>query len=141
MSSHVNNMISPQAALIYAMVLVSAADNAMPDHELQRIGTIVKTWPAFNGYDAEKLTDTARECAVILQTGHGLDRVLSLIGAALPSHLVETAYLLACDIALNDGKLPFEEMRILQKLRQTLGLDRLVAGALERAISARHARA
>jgi tellurite resistance protein len=141
MATHVNNTISPQSALIYTMVLVAAADNDMPDRELKRIGTIVKTWPAFHDYDAEQLTETARECAIILQTAHGLDRVLTLIKSTLPSHLLETAYYMACDIALNDGRLPFEEMRILQKLRQVLGLDRLVAGALERAVSARHARA
>src|SRR5262249_41792636 len=125
----------------YTMVIVAAADNDMPDRELQRIGTIVKTWPAFHDFDLNTLTETARECAVILQTSNGLDRVLSLIKSTLPSHLVETAYYMACDIALNDGRLPFEEMRILQKLRHTLALARLVAGALERAVSARHAKA
>jgi tellurite resistance protein len=141
MTAHITNAISPQAALIYTMVLVAAADSEMPDRELHRIGTIVQTWPAFQGFDAKRLTDTARECAVILQTANGLERVLSVIKANLPAHLLETAYFMACDIALNDGRLPFEEMRILQKLRQNLGLDRLVAGALERAVSARHARA
>lgn len=141
MSTQVNNRISPQSALIYTMVLVAAADSDMPDHELHRIGTIVQTWPAFRDFDAETLTDTARECAVILQTADGLERILAVIKSNLPANLLETAYFMACDIALNDGRLPFEEMRILQKLRSTLGLDRLVAGALERAVSARHARA
>jgi tellurite resistance protein len=132
--------ISPHAALIYTMIIVSAADRAMPDSELRRIGQIVQIWPVFRDYDPEKLTETSKECAVILQTDDGLDRVLSLIRASIAPHLRETAYLLACDVAAVDRRVPFVESRILARIRYALELDHLVAAALERAISARHAR-
>jgi len=138
--AHTDALVSPHAALIYAMILVSASDRSMPDMELRRIGQIVQNWPVFRDYDPNQLTDTSRECAVLLQTENGLDRVLGLIRTAVPLHLRETAYLLACDVAVVDGRVPFAESRILTRLRQALDIDHLVAAALERAISARHAR-
>jgi hypothetical protein len=131
--------VSPHAAMIYAMILVSAVDRKMPDHELRRIGQIVQLWPVFRGYDPEELTSTAKECALLLQLDDGLDRVLRLIGTSVPPHLRETAYLLACDVAAVDRSVPFVESRLLARLRYTLEIDHLVAAALERGISARHA--
>jgi tellurite resistance protein len=132
--------VSPHAAMIYAMILVSAVDRRMPDQELRRIGQIVQIWPVFRDFDPEQLPSTSQECAVLLQTDDGLDRVLALIGSSIPLHLRETAYLLACDVAAIDGAVPFVESRLLARIRHALGIDHLVAAALERAISARHAR-
>lgn len=136
--THAN--VSPHAAMIYTMILVSAVDRNMPDNELRRIGQIVQIWPVFRDFDPDLLTETAQECAVLLQTDDGLDRVLSLIRASVPSHLRETTYLIACDVAAVDGRVPFVESRILARIRYALEIDHLVAAALERAISARHAR-
>jgi tellurite resistance protein len=132
--------VSPHEAMIYAMILMSAVDRKMPDFELRRIGQIVQIWPVFRDYDPEELPGTAQECAVLLQTDDGLDRVLALIRSSVPHHLRETAYLLACDVAAIDGALPFLESRLLARIRQALDIDHLIAAALERAISARHAR-
>jgi tellurite resistance protein len=132
--------VSPHEAMIYAMILMSAVDRKMPDFELRRIGQIVQIWPVFRDYNPDDLPSTAQECAVLLQTDDGLDRVLALIRSSVPHHLRETAYLLACDVAAIDGALPFLESRLLQRIRQALDVDHLIAAALERAISARHAR-
>jgi hypothetical protein len=132
--------VSPYAAMIYAMILVSAVDRRMPDHELRRIGQIVQFWPVFRNYNPEELPSTAQECAVLLQTDGGLDRVLALINSSIPPHLRETTYLIACDVAAIDNAVPMLESRLLARIRHALGIDHLVAAALERAISARHAR-
>jgi tellurite resistance protein len=131
--------VSPHAAMIYTMILVSAVDRKMPDFELRRIGQIVQIWPVFRDFDPEELPATSQECAVLLQTDDGLDRVLALIRSSVPHHLRETTYLLACDVAAIDGTIPFLESRLLARLRQALDIDHLIAAALERAISARHA--
>jgi tellurite resistance protein len=132
--------VSPHAAMIYAMILVSAVDRRMPDEELRRIGQIVQFWPVFRNFDPENLPGTAQECAVLLQTDDGLDRVLALINSSIPAYLRETAYLIACDVAAIDNAVPMLESRLLARIRHALGIDHLVAAALERAISARHAR-
>jgi tellurite resistance protein len=134
-------MISPHAAIIYTLVMVSAADRNMKTAELTQIGRFVTQLPAFADYDAGRIVETAQECAVMLQVENGMERTLAQVAAALPPHLRETAYLLACEVAAIDERIPLEEMRMLQKIRQALDLDRLTSAALERATQARLATA
>ncbi len=130
-------MISHHAALIYIMVIVAAVDRDMKDSELHLIGDRTKDLPVFGGYDRKKLIETAQECAVILNAKDGLDHVLDLAAKALPPHLRETAYLLACETAAIDRKVPFLESALLDRIRKALRLDHLTAAAMERATSAR----
>lgn len=133
-------MLSHHTALIYTMVLVSAADGEMTDAELATIGKIVRTLPVFADYDPEQLPKTAADCAEILAADQGLETVLKLIAQSLPEKLRETAYALACDVAAADLVADQEELRLLMLLRHELGVDRLSAAAIERGARARHAR-
>lgn len=131
-------MLDHHSALIYAMVLASAADTAMTDAELRTIGDIVMHLPIFADYDSTKnLTKTLATCADLLQKENGLDQALKEIKAALPPRLRETAYAVACDVVASDGEASQEELRFLEMLRERLPIDRLVAGAIERAARAR----
>lgn len=132
--------LNPQAALIYVMVVASAADASMSDAELHVIGDIVRTLPVFKGFQDDKIITVARECSVILQEPEGLSAVLGLVKEALPANLRETAYALALDIVLTEAPVYAEENRVLQRLKSALGIDRLVAAALEKAAVVRHAR-
>ncbi len=131
-------MLQPNTALIYTMVLMSAADGDMTDAELGRIGDSVRTLPAFAGYDDQQLASEAEACAEELGGADGLERVLDLITSALPARLGETAYALACDIAAADENVAQEEARLLELLRHRLDLDRLTAAAIERGARARY---
>lgn len=131
-------MIDHHAALIYTMVLVSAADREMTDSELQTIGDIVRHLPVFSDYDQGKLAETSRDCAELLNNEDGLDRVLDVILASLPEKLRETAYALACDVAAADGEVSQEELRLLEMLRHSLPVGRLPAAAIERGTKARY---
>ena len=133
-------MLDPQAALVHLMVMVAAADSDMTDRELMAIGNEVRHLPVFDGFDNNRLTDVAREVSDILQVADGLERSLSMIKSALPSSLLETAYFMACDIIAADGAASQEELRLLEMIRHTLEIDRLVASAIERGVRARHAR-
>ncbi len=133
--------ISHHTALIYIMVLVSAADREMTDAEIRTIGEDVQRLPVFADYDIDMLPAAAADCASLLdEEAEGLDTVLGLVQDALPEKLRETAYVLACDIAAADGKLSQEELRLLQMIRHRLDLERLHSAAIERAARARHAR-
>ena len=131
--------IAPETALIYVMVTMSAVDSAMSDNELRTIGGIVKHLPVFRHFDTERLIPVARECASILQEDGGLDAVFGLVKDALPPHLRETAYAVAVEIASADLSVGQEELRLLQLLRDTLGIEKLIAAAIERVARARHA--
>lgn len=129
--------ISSHAALIYVMVIVSAADGAMNDTELRTIGDLTRDLPCFRGFDQEKLIPIARDCSAILQEDDGLAAVLGLVREALPDYLRETAYWLALEISVCDNAVHEEEKRIVQTLRHALELERLVTSALERGVRAR----
>ncbi|OLP58301.1 Tellurite resistance protein TerB [Xaviernesmea oryzae] len=126
-----------QEALVYVMVMVSAADAVMSDPELKRIGHIVRALPIFADFDDDRLVAAARECAVLISGPEGLDITLEVVREALPGQLCETAYALGAELAAADGHFKREEMRLLDMLRERLGLDRLVCAALERAAIAR----
>ncbi|MGH6717704.1 MAG: tellurite resistance TerB family protein [Alphaproteobacteria bacterium] len=133
--------IDHHSALIYTMIVVAASDRDLRDAELRRIGDIVRGLPAFADFDENELPTVARQCAAMLADRDGLDTMLTVIDQALPARLKETAFALACEIAVIDHRLGREELRILELLREGLGLDRLVAAAIERGCRARHATA
>jgi tellurite resistance protein len=132
------NTISPQAALVYVMVVVSAADGAMHDREVEVIGDLTRRLPIFQGFDADRLGATVADCSDILQEPEGLSAVLGLVAEALSEPLRETAYWLALETALSDRRVALEEVRVIETLRRALGLDKLVAAALERGARARY---
>jgi tellurite resistance protein len=130
-------MIDHHAALIYTMVLVSAADQNMSDAELRIIGDNVRDLPVFADYDRAGLTQTLNECAEMLGHDDGLEEAFTKVKAALPKHLRETAYAMACDVAAADGEATQEELRVLEMIRDRMQIDRLVAAAIERGTRAR----
>jgi hypothetical protein len=130
--------ISPQAALVYVMVVVAGADGSMSEPELRAIGELTQTLPVFKGFDEDHLIRVSQECASILTEQDGLDAVLGLVRDNLPEHLRETAYWVALELALTDRRVMLEEIRVLELLRRALGIDRLSAAALERGARARY---
>ena len=133
-------MIDHHTALIYTMVMVSAADRDMTDPELQTIGDVVQHLPVFRDYDPSNLTKVAQDCAGLLNDPDGLDKALDMIADALPDRLRETAYALACDVAAADEKVKQEELRLLELLRHGLNINRLKAAAIEYGTGARYAK-
>jgi tellurite resistance protein len=124
-------------ALIYTMVIVSAADSDMPDAELRVIGDIVEDLPVFRDFDRSELPRVLNDCTELIGREDGLEETLKVIRTALPAKLRETAYAIACDLVAADGEASQEELRILELIRDRLKLDRLVAVAIERAARAR----
>ena len=131
--------IDHHSALIYGMVLVSAADGKMTDEELMAIGDIVRKFPIFRGFDQENLIAVAQQCTRVLNTnGNGLHAVLKLIHEGLPERLRETAYAAAVEVAAIDDKINREEARVLELIRDELRIDRLASAAIEHSAQVRH---
>jgi len=130
-------MTDHHGALIETMFLVAAADSHITDAEINIIEDIVGHLPIFRDYDRGRLSQTLEVCTEILGQEDGLESGLTSIRAALPPKLRETAYALGCDVVAADGEATVEEIRILELLRDRLGIDRLIASAIERGAAAR----
>ncbi len=130
--------LTPQQALIYAMITTSAVDRKISDDELARIGSIVEQMPLFEGFNHDWLVNEAQECGRQLSKPDGLKAVLDIIFEALPEKLHETAYVFAAEVAATDLRVRVEETRFLEMLADRLKLDKLTCAALERAAKARH---
>ena len=127
-----------QEALICAMVLMGASDRSISDAELGMMSRLVQELPVFADFNAGEIEVVTEAVLRLLDQSDGLDRATVMIRDALPPRLRETAYLLACEVAAADGDATQEELQFLQDLRIALDLDRLVAGAIERAAKARY---
>ncbi len=131
------SIISPETALVYTMVTVSASDGNMTDSELTRMTGLVGYTPAFQNYNLERLRQDTSSCIEILQSEEGLDAVLGLVEEAVPDSHMDLVYGLACEVAASDGTLTQEELRLLEMIRHYFNLDRLTAAAIERSVAAR----
>lgn len=131
-------MATHHEGLIYTMVLASACDGEMTDREINTIGQLVQTLPAFVEFNEDELPDVTRKCAEYLADEEGLADTLDFIRDALPAKLRETAYAVAVDIVAADAEANQEELRMLEMIRHRLDIDRLSAAAIERGARARH---
>ncbi len=128
--------LSAQDALIHLMVTAAASDEAISSNELERIQSLVERTPVFAGFDQSRLEGVANACVDVINS-EGLDAALDAATAVLPHKLQDTAYALAVEIAVVDLKLPQEELRLLEMIRDRLTIDRLVTAAIEASARAR----
>lgn len=133
--------LSPQDALVAVMIAVAVADAQMKDSELATITGIVDHLPVFIGYDKDRITEVSGLVGDIFDDEDGIDALVGLVEAALPDHLCETAYAIACDVAAADGTVAMTELKLLEILRHDLSVGRLAAAAIERGARARYQRA
>ncbi len=130
--------LTPQDALVAMMIATSASDERIRTTELVTIERIVNHLPVFADYDQERIREVAGEVFDLFAEEDGLDRLFELVRQTLPDRLWETAYALACDVAVSDGMLGEAELRMLEEIRHELKVDRLHAAAIERGARARH---
>ena len=130
--------MSPHSALIHVMVLVACADKEMTEQEVILMSEMIRILPIFRDYDVDgALARDAESCLGYLEKDDGVDILMQDVAGALPPRLGETAYALACDVAAADGDVSQVELEILMIIRQTLGVGRLPAAAIERGARAR----
>ena len=119
--------LTPQDCLVAMMVAVSASDENMRTSELLKIQSAVNNLPIFGTYDFDRIKTVSQVVLDLFEQVDGLDALFGLIRDNLPERLYESAYAMACDVAVADGKLPEAELRILEEMRYELDIDRLHA--------------
>lgn len=139
MSEITHSMTAPDC-LVAMMVAVSASDENLRTSELVTIERIVNHLPVFDGYDQDRIRIVSQTVFDLFGEEDGLDALFGLIRDNLDGRLYETAYALACDVAVADGELKDSEIRLLEEMRFELNISRLSAAAIERGARARHMR-
>lgn len=129
--------LDPQEALVCTMVLVAAADGGLTDREIGAMVGLVQSLPVFRDFSSERLKVATDTAVSLLGEADGLAHAARLISAALDPRLRETAYALACDVIASDQNARQTELEMLALVRKELGIDPLVAHALERGARAR----
>ncbi|MCI5046672.1 MAG: tellurite resistance TerB family protein [Aquisalinus sp.] len=130
--------LTPQEAIIYLMVMISASDGTIRESELRTIGRVVRSFPLFSEQDEAQLVETSEACGKLMSSDGGLHKVLAAAEAALPAHLAETAYAAAVDVVTADEELDPTEIRVLELIRNALSVSDDGAQAIEQAARARH---
>ncbi len=137
-------------ALVLTMVLVAVADEGISDREIGIMAGQVQTLPAFHEFTASQLSGVTEAAVQLLNEEDGLAHAGALIRNALSPKLRETAYALACEVIAGGGQgigkgvgraaTNGQALDMLDFVRGELGLDSLVANAIERGIRARYQR-
>ncbi|MFN3614065.1 MAG: tellurite resistance TerB family protein, partial [Rubrimonas sp.] len=109
-----------QDGLAAVMVLTAAADASMTDAERDIVAGIVALLPVFRGFPEGRFGQISDVVVQMLTEEDGVDQILTMLEEALPDHLRDTAYALACDVAAADGAAGTEELRLLEILRDRL---------------------
>jgi hypothetical protein len=123
------------------MVLVAAADGGITDREIGVMSGQVQTLPAFQDFTTDQLVSVTDAAVGLLRQENGLTQAGHRIRSALPPKLRETAYALACEVVAGDQPIKRPSLEMLDFVREELGLDPLIAIAIERGVRARHQRA
>ncbi len=131
--------LDPQEALICTMVLVAAADGAgISDREIGVMSGLVQTLPIFHDVSSDRLRHATEAAIGLLREEDGLNHAARLITAALEPRLRETAYALACEVVAASARANQALLEMLEFVMAELGVDPLVAAAIERGARARH---
>ena len=125
-------MLSPQEALVYAMVVAAELDHDIAEAEIDIIGDLGNHLPVFRTTGRAKMTKMAAACSEMLAEAGGRDKAFGLIRAALSAQLRATAYALACDVIAVDSRLQANEMQTLERIRAALEVEPATARAIER---------
>ncbi len=141
MEIQTDTVLDPQEALICTMVLVAAADGAgISDREIGVMSGLVQTLPIFQDVSSERLDHATGAAIALLREEDGLNHAARLIRGALEPRLRETAYALACEVVAASAKANQPLLEMLEFVMAELGVDPLVAAAIERGARARHQR-
>lgn len=127
-------------ALVLTMVLVAVADGGMTDREIGIMAGLVQTLPVFHDFTSDQLTAVSDETVRLLEEDDGLAHAGTLMRRALSPKLRETAYALACEVMAGathrTGRA--QGLDMLDFVKAELGLDPLIAAAIERGVRARY---
>lgn len=132
-----DTLFTTEQVLVFLMLTMAAADGPLNDTETARIARLVAVLPVFENLPDNQIPDIIDHFAALMSDEAGLDTLMELVTESVPPALYETAYALAVEVAAADYDVQPEELRLLELIRDTLKLEKLVTAAIERGARAR----
>ncbi len=132
-----DTLFTTEQVLVFLMLTMAAADGQLNDTETARIARLVAVLPVFENLPDNQIPDIIDHFAALMSDEAGLDTLMELVTESVPPALYETAYALAVEVAAADYDVQPEELRLLELIRDTLKLEKLVTAAIERGARAR----
>lgn len=119
-----------QAALAALYVL-----NKLGNNNATQLKRFVDACPPLaNSGDAFEATNIL--AAELVDAANGVDSLLEMIGASVPPQKADTVYWVNATFVAQYGRVSPEEMRFLERLGETLNIERLSRAAYDRAAQA-----
>jgi tellurite resistance protein len=125
-------------ALLTIMLAMATVDGRRPDRELNMIADLARNLPVFSHLNADDVIDVLNTATERFELSTDVDILLAATCSILPDPLRETAYALAVEVAAADLLATQEELGLLESLRDTLGIDPLLAAAIEASARVRY---
>lgn len=114
--------LKPQEAFVLLLIASARADGIVSAHEANSIEHIVSGMQLFREHRGEKLHTVFAAAAERIKE-HGVPDVVRAAAAKLPQDLHATAFALAVDLMLADGRLSPKEETFASDLRRFLNVD------------------
>ena len=114
--------LSRAEAVATVLVGCAAVDGVLRAEEASRLNEVLTSsrWMLESGVEAKGALTTR---ALNLIADHGLAAVLTACAEAIPAELRPTAFALAMDLALADGRLGSRENTLIDELQGALRID------------------
>jgi len=114
--------LSPQEAFVTLLIASARADGSVSAHEANSIEHLVSGMQLFRGHRGDRLHKVFATASARIKD-HGAPSVVQAAAAIVPRELQTTAFALAIDLMLSDGRLSPKEERFADDLRTLLNVD------------------
>lgn len=118
--------LSPHEALAAILVASVSVDGSVGVGESAQVQGLLATSRLFQA-GGQRLSERAIERAVALLDERGVDDALKAAAEALPQELRATAFAVAVDLVLCDGRVEAREKAYIDSLQALLGIDDALA--------------
>jgi tellurite resistance protein len=114
--------LTPHEAFVCLLIASARSDGSVSPHEANQIEHVVAAMKLFRNTDHEVRQRAFLNAADRIKQ-QGVDHVTREAAAAIPGELGATAFALAVDLMLSDGRLTPDEQRFADELRGLLAVD------------------
>lgn len=114
--------LNEQESFLGLIISIIAADGHISEEEINDFNSVANKSNILRGFSTDKFNKTVDDLVRILERD-GLDTLVNLSVAGLPSEHREGVFAVACDLACSDGYIEKEEERLLENLKVNLSIN------------------